>query len=95
MDITLLLVRYLKTFLSETRRLYLGVDVKTHRRESLRAPVPAVRGSVQAAAREGDTEEPGGRQMEEGGRGRGGGGGSGEGGPATYPRGVVPPSGVV
>ena len=35
------------------------------------------------------------RQTEEGGGGGGGGGGSDEGGPISYPRGVVPPSGVV
>ena len=39
--------------------------------------------------------EFGGGQTEEGRQGGGGGGGSGEGGPATYLRGVVPPSGVV
>ena len=65
--------------------------MEAHRRESLRAPRPAVRDGVQAADGESGASEFGDGPTEEGGRG----GGSGEGGPATYPRGVVPPSGVV
>ena len=54
-----------------------------------------MRDVVQAADGESGARKFGGGQTEEGGRGGCGGGGSGEGGPATYPRGVVPPSGMV
>ena len=84
-----------KTAGGETKHLDLGGDVEAHQRESLRVPGTAVRDSVQASDGESGAIEFGGRQTEEGGRGRGGGGGSGEGGPTTYPRDVVPPSGVV
>ena len=69
--------------------------MEAHRRESFHTPGPAVWDVVQAEVGESGASEFGGGQTEEGGRGRGGGGGSGEDGPATYPRGVVPPSGVV
>ena len=75
--------------------LDLGGDVEAHRRESLRAAVPVVQDDVQAADGESGASEFGDRPTEEGGRGGGGGGGSCEGRPDTYPRGVVPPSGVV
>ena len=79
----------------KTTRLDLGVDVKTHQRESLRTPGPAIRSGLQATPGEGGTEEPGYRQETVGGRSGGGGRGFGEGGPAPHTGGVVPPSGVV
>ena len=69
--------------------------MEDRQRESLHAPGPAARDVVQAAVGEGGASEFGGRRTGEGGRGGGGGGGSCEGRPDTYPRGVVPPSGVV
>ena len=43
----------------KTKRLDLGVDVETHRKESLCTPGPAIRASLQATPGEGGTEEPG------------------------------------
>ena len=84
-----------KTAGGETKRLDLGGDVEAHWRESLHAPGPAVREGGQDAVLKSGASELGEGPTEEGGRGGGGGGGSGEGGPASYPRGVVPPSVVV
>ena len=80
---------------SETKRLDLGGNVEAHRRESLHAPGPAVREGGQETAEEIYHGEFGAGPTEEGGGGGGGGGGSDEGGTTSYPRGVVPPSGVV
>ena len=80
---------------SETKRLDLGGNVATHRRESLQAPGPAVRTGGQTEVGEGDREEPLKGQEEEDGGSRGGGGGFDEGGSTPHPRGVAPPSGVV
>ena len=80
---------------SETKRLDLGGNVETHRRESLHAPGPAVREGGQAEVGEGDQEEARTGQAEEDGGGWGGGGGFDEGGSTPHPRGVAPPSGVV
>ena len=84
-----------KTAGSEMKRLDLGGNVEAHRRESLHAPGPAVREGGQETADKRNHGEFGAGPTEEGGRGGGGGGGSDEGGPTSYPRGVVPPSGVV
>ena len=80
---------------SETKRLDLGGNVEAHRRESLHTPGPAVREGGQEAVDRNDHSEFGAGLTEEGGRGGGGGGGSDEGGPASYPRVVVPPSGAL
>ena len=80
---------------SETKRLDLGRNVATHRRESLHAPGPAVREGGQAEVGKGNQGESRAGQKEEDGGGGGGGGGSDEGVPTSYPRGVAPPSGVV
>ena len=79
----------------ETKRLDLSGDVEAHRQESLHAPGPTLREGGHAAVVKSGASELGEGPTEEGGRGGGGGGGSGEGGSASYPRGVVPPSGVV
>ena len=84
-----------KTAGTKTKRLDLGGNVEAHRRESLHAPGPAVREGGQEADGKSGASEFGNKLTEEGRRGGGGGGGSDEGGPASYPRGVVPPSGVV
>ena len=80
---------------SETKRLDLGGNVATHRRESLHAPGPVVRSGGEAKVGKGDQGESRAGQTEEDGVGGGGGGGSDEGGPTSHSRGVVPPSGVV
>ena len=80
---------------SETKRLDLGGNVATHRRESLHAPGPAVQAGEQAEVGKGYQEESHAGQTEEDGGGGSGGGGYDEGGPTSRPRGVVPPSGVV
>ena len=69
--------------------------MEAHQRESLHATGPAVLEGGQAAVDKSDQGEFGKGPAEEGRRDGGGGGGSGEGGPASYSRGVVPPSGVV
>ena len=79
----------------ETKRLDLGVDVETHRRESLRTPGPAIRSGLQTTTGKGGTKEPGDRKETAGGRSGGGGGSFGEGGPDPHTGGVVPPSGVI
>ena len=84
-----------ETAAGETKRLDLGGDMEAHRRESLQAPGPTVREGGQEAVVKSGASELGEGPTEEGRIGGGGGGGSGEGGPASYPRGVVPPSGVV
>ena len=79
----------------ETKRLDLGDDVQTHRRESLCTPGPAIRVGFHTESGEGGQEDPGGRQETAGGRSGGGGRGFGEGGPAPHTGGVVPPSGML
>ena len=76
---------------SETKRLDLGGNVATHRRESLHAPGPAVRSDGQAEVGEGDQGESRKGQAEEDGGGGGGGGGHDEGGSTPHSRGVAPP----
>ena len=80
---------------SEMKRLDLGGNVATHRRESLHAPGPAVRSDGQTEVGEGDQGESRKGQAEEDGAGGGGGGGHDEGGSTPHSRGVAPPSGVV
>ena len=80
---------------SETKRLDLGGNVATCRRESLHAPGPTVREGGQEEVGKGNQGESRAGQTEEDGGGGGGGGGSDEGGPTSHSRGVVPPSGVV
>ena len=84
-----------KTAGGETKRLDIGGDVEAHRQESLHAPGPAVQEGGQEVIGESGASEFGDGPTEEGRRGGGGGVGSGEVGPTSYPRGVVPPSGVV
>ena len=84
-----------ETARGETKCLDLGGDVEAHQRESLHVPGPAVQEGGQEAVVKSGASEFGEGPTEESGRGRDGGGGSGEGVPASYPRGVVPPSGVV
>ena len=79
----------------ETKRLDLGGDVETHRRESLHMPGPTIRAGVHTANWEGGKEEPGGGQETAGGQSGGRGGGFGEGGLAPHTGGVVPHTGVV
>ena len=69
--------------------------MEAHRQESLHAPGPAVWKGGQETADESNHGEFGAGPREEGRGGVGGGGGSDEGGPTSYPRGVVPPSGVI
>ena len=69
--------------------------MEAHRQESLHAPGPAVREGGQETADGSYNGEFGAVPMEEGGGGGGGSGVSDEGGPTSYTRGVVPPSGVV
>ena len=52
----------------KTKRLDLGDDVETHRRESIRTPGPAIRAGFHTAYWEGGEEEPGRRQETAGGR---------------------------
>ena len=84
-----------KTAGSKTKRLDLGGNVEAHRREILHAPGPAVQEGGQETADESYHGKFGAGPTEEDGGGGGGSGGSDEGGPTSYPRGVVPPSGVV
>ena len=78
-----------------TKRLDLGGDVATCRRESRLAPGSNDRtgGATDLGAT--DPTEPGGGSEAEDGGGGGGGGGIDEGGSTPHPRGVAPPSGVV
>ena len=80
---------------SETKRLDLGRNVATHRRDSFHAPGHAVREGGQAEVGEGDQGKTRTGQEEEDGGGGGGGGGYDEGGSTPHPRDVAPPSGVV
>ena len=79
----------------DTKRLDLGVDVETHRRESLHTPGPALRAGLQMKTGKGGTKDPGNRQETAGGQSGGGGGRFGEGGTAPHTGGVVQPSGVM
>ena len=78
-----------------TKRMDLGGDVATRRRESDLAPGSKDRTGGKKDLGTTDTTEPGrGSEAEDGGGG-GGGGGIDEGGSTPHPRGVAPPSGVV
>ena len=83
------------TVRGNTKRLDLRVNVETHRRESLRTPVPTIRAGLQTTTGKCSTKEPSYIQETAGVRSGGGCGSFGEGGPAPHTGGVVTPSGVV